>query len=264
MVVNQTYVDEINSLYYRAIQCIGINVAFMMMGRDLAFMNVYNDSSVCFNIGRSLNGYKYDYHLISDNVLIRFKKILKDLICKYVCADTNIVPDPIPDHVLDEVTIGTQTWKIKNVSDNILGSLAYNNNDENVPVYGRMYSISHLNAIEALHPGWHIPSLAEWTELINYCGGRNLAGGVLKEIGTEHWNAPNTAAVDTYGFSAVPAGIAVSSSNYLYFGESAFMLTSTEYDQYYMHGIGFYNITGIIVYERIGKTFYSSVRLIKD
>jgi uncharacterized protein (TIGR02145 family) len=54
--------------------------------------------------------------------------------------------------------------------------------------------------------GWHLPSIAEWTVLINYVGTLLTAGGKLKEIGTTRWSAPNTGATDDFGFTAVGNG----------------------------------------------------------
>lgn len=57
--------------------------------------------------------------------------------------------------------------------------------------------------------GWHVPSIAEWLTLfytIDAVNGPAVAGGPLKEIGTTHWNSPNTGATDVYNFTALPAG----------------------------------------------------------
>ncbi|MBB88546.1 MAG: hypothetical protein CMP06_14820, partial [Xanthomonadales bacterium] len=49
----------------------------------------------------------------------------------------------------------------------------------------------------------------EWNELIDFVGGPEIAGGVLKESGTENWASPNTGANNTAGFSALPTGYAL-------------------------------------------------------
>jgi len=54
--------------------------------------------------------------------------------------------------------------------------------------------------------GWHLPSDAEWDELIIYLGGDGVAGGKLKEADTLHWSSPNTGATNETGFTALPAG----------------------------------------------------------
>lgn len=54
--------------------------------------------------------------------------------------------------------------------------------------------------------GWHLPSDSEWTKLINYLGGEEIAGGKLKESGTKHWNSPNLGATNESEFTALPGG----------------------------------------------------------
>jgi uncharacterized protein (TIGR02145 family) len=54
--------------------------------------------------------------------------------------------------------------------------------------------------------GWHVTTNAEWTNLITYLGSESVAGGKLKEIGTEHWDSPNTGASNTIDFNGLPGG----------------------------------------------------------
>lgn len=103
--------------------------------------------------------------------------------------------------VYKKIYIGNQWWMAENLHYKSPNSYAMDSVYEKT--YGRLYE-----AIEVCPIGWHIPSDQEWDELVNYLGGENIAGGKLKEEGTEHWEAPNTDATDQYGFSALPAGYA--------------------------------------------------------
>jgi uncharacterized protein (TIGR02145 family) len=55
--------------------------------------------------------------------------------------------------------------------------------------------------------GWHVPTEDEWETLITEMGGSAVAGGHLKEVGTEHWNTPNEGADDSSGFSGYGSGL---------------------------------------------------------
>lgn len=79
--------------------------------------------------------------------------------------------------------------------------------------------------------GWHLPSNAEWTELIDYLGGENGTGGKLKETGRTHWNSPNTEATNETGFTALPGGCRHVDDTFGTFagvGETGFWWSATE------------------------------------
>ena len=72
---------------------------------------------------------------------------------------------------------------------------------------GSASSSTNPSGVQGVCPsGWHLPSDAEWAELIDYLGGWDLAGGKLKEDGFEHWISPNTGATNETGFTALPGG----------------------------------------------------------
>jgi uncharacterized protein (TIGR02145 family) len=52
--------------------------------------------------------------------------------------------------------------------------------------------------------GWHVPTWPEWETLITLLGGFTGAGGKMKL--TSEWDAPNTGADNSSGFSATPGG----------------------------------------------------------
>jgi uncharacterized protein (TIGR02145 family) len=132
----------------------------------------------------------------------------------------------IDGNVYNTVTIGTQVWMVENlkttrynngdpipnVSDNSAWAALttgaycnYNNDTTNATIYGRLYNWYAIN--NRLAPdGWHIANDVEWNILTTYLGGVNIAGGKLKEIGTNHWKAPNTEATNESGFTALPGG----------------------------------------------------------
>jgi len=76
----------------------------------------------------------------------------------------------------------------------------------NVAAYGRLYNGYAITDTAAICPvGWHIPGYDEWSSLILCLGGKEFAGGYLKETGTAHWNAPNYTLLTGNTF-ALPGG----------------------------------------------------------
>jgi len=88
-------------------------------------------------------------------------------------------------------------------------------------------------ACEVCPDGWHLPSEAEYQELIAFLGGRMVAGAKLKEYGTYHWNptasGESSGATNSSGFTALPNGYYNQNLNtFTSVGESCDLQTSTE------------------------------------
>ena len=104
-------------------------------------------------------------------------------------------------HIYKWVKIGEQVWMAENLAFKTnTGSLAYNNSENNVN--GRLYNWE--TAKQVCPTGWHLPSDEEWSQLTEYLGGEEVAGGKLKEQGTTHWKSPNKGATNASGFSGLP------------------------------------------------------------
>ena len=83
----------------------------------------------------------------------------------------------------------------------------YNGDSALASVYGLLYNwTTTVDPRGACPTGWSVASEWEWNELINAVGGSTVAGGALKEAGTNHWSSPNTGATNSSGFTALPAG----------------------------------------------------------
>ena len=133
----------------------------------------------------------------------------------------------IDGNVYKTVSIGTQTWMAENLKTtkyrngdpiaSVAGSWAslvigayswYNNDPANKSMYGGFYNWYAVSDSRNIAPaGWHIPTDAEWTTLVTYLGGENVAGSKLKETGNSHWYSPNTGATNSTGFTAFPGGL---------------------------------------------------------
>ncbi len=91
-----------------------------------------------------------------------------------------------------------------------------NGSSDNFETYGLLYNAFAVTDERGICPiGFHVPSEDDWMELVSSVGGNpspgsgywsETAGGILKEMGTDHWNSPNTLATNNVGFTALPAG----------------------------------------------------------
>jgi uncharacterized protein (TIGR02145 family) len=151
--------------------------------------------------------------------------------------NTNIVTD-IDGNVYKTVQIGTQIWMAENLrvsryrNGDLISNVEnheerrsiiatgaccnYNYNPDYDFEYGKLYNWYAVVDKRGLAPkGWHVPSAEEWLILIDFLGGKYIAGGKLKEAGKQHWEMPNKGATNESGFTALPAGNSTGSG---YFG----------------------------------------------
>lgn len=85
----------------------------------------------------------------------------------------------------------------------------YINDISYTETYGAIYNWYAVGTGKLCPTGWHVPTEAEWTDLMDYAGGSEKSGdnpAKLKEAGTAHWKAPNTGATNEIFFYALPAG----------------------------------------------------------
>ncbi len=95
--------------------------------------------------------------------------------------------------------------------------VVYANDGSHADTFGKLYNWYAVDDDRGLCPaGWRVPADDEFEDLRLYLdpsavGNDNNAGGKLKATGTLGdngglWTPPNTAAIDAYGFSALPGG----------------------------------------------------------
>ncbi len=186
-------------------------------------------------------------------------------------------------------TIGKQIWMVENlrvtrfnngdaiskVTDNsewrnitTAAYCSYNNDANNAIIYGNLYNLYSANDSRGICPtNWHVPHDADWNALKTYLGGKDIAGGKLKEAGTTHWNDPNTGATNESDFTALPGGYRLDiDGTFNYVGAKSFWWSATPIKTISKAG-GFsldYSIAGDngIKYYEPGIGF--SIRCIKD
>jgi uncharacterized protein (TIGR02145 family) len=132
----------------------------------------------------------------------------------------------VDGNVYNTVQIGTQCWMQENLKTTkynnntgipnvTIGSdweglttpayCWYDNDISNKVPFGALYNGYAVYTGNLCPSGWKVPSDADWTTLFTYLGGTNVAGGHMKETGTNHWSGPN-AADNSSGFTALPGG----------------------------------------------------------
>jgi uncharacterized protein (TIGR02145 family) len=165
-------------------------------------------------------GISGNYSTVITDIPVQDKTIIFNFIA---CTDHDNNNYPV-------VEIGTQVWMAINLktttynNGDLIGTTnpatlditgettpkyqwSYDGNENNVPVYGRLYTWHAITDSRGVCPtGWYIPTNADWTLLTDFLGGEYYAGGKLKETGTTHWSSPNTGATNESGFTALPGG----------------------------------------------------------
>jgi len=195
-----------------------------------------------------------------------------------------------------EVTIGTQTWLTSNLKTtkfndgsaipnknsganwsaaNTAKTAAYCWSNDNVAHKinrGAMYNWWVVDDEKGIAPvGYHIPSVAEITELLTYLGGTDVAGGHAKgiAIGNDNaasvWKTPNLSADNSSGFNAYGSGARSSGGTFDYtpitdwFGWMKEQYSTANGNYYRMN----YN-SAALTPTNIAKGWGLTVRCIKD
>jgi uncharacterized protein (TIGR02145 family) len=210
------------------------------------------------------------------------------------------------------VIIGSQEWMSENLSvasytdgtpipqvtdptewaNLTTGAWCWYNNDSATyaATYGRLYNWYAVAGIydaaseanpalrKQLAPlGWHVPSDAEWSTMINLLdptadGGNNLsniAGGMMKttgtiEEGTGLWYAPNAMASNVSGFSGAPGGYRLNFGEYHLIGGYGWWWSSSEIESNRAWLRYLNSIEGIANRGNYLKQFGFSVRCLRD
>lgn len=127
-----------------------------------------------------------------------------------------------------------------------------------------------INKVKGVCPtGWHLPANEEWTELVDFLEGLDLAGGKLKETDFTHWENPNTGADNSIGFIALPAGgreYHVGGGMFYQLGYNDYWWSSAENETspILAHGFELKHNSAEAYYTDLGKSGGFSVRYVKD
>jgi uncharacterized protein (TIGR02145 family) len=153
------------------------------------------------------------------------------------------------------VTIGTQQWMAENLNagsfrngeaipeaktaedwdaayKNERAAWCYYGNDPNKgKEFGRLYNWYAVNDPRGLAPaGWHVPSDEEWSVLVNFLGGDNVAGPKMKA--TSGWKGDGSGN-NSSGFAGLPGGHRYyKDAGFYHNGNVGFWWSSTKNDKW--------------------------------
>jgi len=184
------------------------------------------------------------------------------------------------------VKIGSQLWMAENLKttkyrngDDILNFTNntdwgmypisswcnYNNDPTNSVQLGKLYNwYAALDSRNITPIGWHVASDTDWTMLTTFLGGENTSGGKLKETEINHWLSPNTSATNEVGFTALPAGIRMTSGQFDNLGNNANWWSMTENGANYAWYRYLYKGSASVVRDYYNKNVGFSIRCVKD
>jgi uncharacterized protein (TIGR02145 family) len=185
------------------------------------------------------------------------------------------------------IKIGEQWWMAENLNTtkfrtgedipNITGTgewissenAAYcnSNNDTAIAeVYGRLYNWYAAADNRKICPnGWHVPNDNDWAALTQFLGGEEVAGGKLKQSGTELWSSPNAEATNESGFNAIPGGVRNSTTgNFNGIGINASWWSVTQHNTDNAFTWGLTSVNGIMSNYFLDKNTGLSIRCVKD
>jgi uncharacterized protein (TIGR02145 family) len=158
------------------------------------------------------------------------------------------IPDTRDGKLYRSVTIGNQVWMAQNlnyrndtsISDTV--GVCYSHNSAFCSMYGRIYTWAEVMAVSKTYnssllittsevqgicpSGWHVPSHAEWTNLIDSILIDSVAGTDLKaQYG---WKYSGNG-LDSQGFRTLPAGNETGVT-FNFLGNDAYFWSISEFD----------------------------------
>lgn len=196
---------------------------------------------------------------------------------------SNAVTD-VDGNIYNAVKIGEQVWMKENLKTSRyadgteipLGTEQHSGEacryypggeSPNMDIYGALYnwpavmreagsSSSNPSGVQGICPdGWHVPSSAEWIQLVDFLGGGSVAGKKMKESGMGHW--AYSGGDNSSLFTALPAGygydIGFNNASYSFHKDLAQFTSTTEVDANNAMGVTLFGQNDNAVYN---SSFY--------
>ncbi|MDP5172081.1 MAG: fibrobacter succinogenes major paralogous domain-containing protein [Bacteroidia bacterium] len=174
------------------------------------------------------------------------------------------ITDPRDGQTYQILEIGTQCWFAENLNYASDNSWCYEDKEGNCNIYGRLYTWEA--AVNACPTGWHLPTNDEWGFLAESLGGAEIAGGQMKSVDSNRWEAPNTGATNESGFTGLPGGYRGSGGSYHNMGRNTYFWTNTSNSTNANYGInrGLSFTLPILSEPSTDKRFGLAVRCVRD
>jgi|GEM_PF-2440784 len=173
----------------------------------------------------------------------------------------SVFTDPRDGQVYTFRHIGSQVWMTRNLNYGTAG-WCYGNNPFYCSLFGKLYNWD--TALNVAPPGWHLPSDAEWSTLVNYLGGDALAGGKIKGalFWREYYCDSNS---NSSGFTAYPGGMAnLEGSSFSYVLSNAYWWSSTPVGTSNASGKDLPACNTVIINSSFDRRVGLSVRCVRD
>lgn len=194
---------------------------------------------------------KANFKVSIGSVSCSFSIDVEDLNQTDIKAGENITD--VDGNVYKTVYIGNQRWMAENLkatkfndgtpipqaidksawlNAGVPARCYYDNNISNAK-YGALYNWSviganDVNSKNVCPTGWHVSRDVDWTDLVNYLGGEEVAGGKLKEAGISNWETPNIDGSNSSLFTALPGGLRTSDGDFYWLKNRGYWWTATE------------------------------------
>jgi uncharacterized protein (TIGR02145 family) len=235
-----------STTYY--VRAYAINSAGTAYGNEESFTTTAGGGGIVTNPGA---GVTFDGYTYSSIVLGNGQEWMAENLRTTTYANGDIIPN---------VTDGDQWWYLSTGA-----WVNYNNDSQYENPYGKLYNWYTVADSRNVCPtGWHVPSDAEWTILIDYLGDGSDAGGKMKSTGTQYWLSPNTDATNESGFSGLPGGIRVADGSCLGIGTHGYWWSSSELDTAFAWAFELGYLSGDVFMDNDGKWSGLSVRCLRD
>ena len=241
-----------------SIRCLKDDINFIQKSENLKEKKLQTHQFKIGNLVKDIDGNEYKTVVIGKQEW--FSENLKT--SKY--NDGSVIPE-INDKESWKKNLQKKSAKAENKSD-------YNKSDART-IYGYknenkvkeiLYNWNAVNTKSLCPIGWHIPSNDEWNILVDYLGGKEVAGGKLKML-SSLWKYPNFDTINLVGFNGIPSGfIDENFSESYHEKEMEIWWSSTLHNEAYAYGKTIYNEDDEVLSYMYNKNSGFPVRCLKN